>query len=189
MIALADLKALLDEGGTDHDSFLTLQEAAAVEFVQRYTGRYFGASEQAEQIVPGVGTNTLWLADDAAAVASVHESIYPGAAESEILAGDVDGFVIRGRRLVRKGGSVWRRGHEYRVIYTRGYAAGNEPADIRGAVLELVRYRYGQRKAGADGMKSESIGGYSYTLADAKEALSGNAGVMDVLGHWRRIAV
>lgn len=155
MISTALLKTALRIDGTDQDDYLTELEAAAVGFVQRYTDRYFGASESVTRSLRGDDTPVLWLPDHAASSGiAVTEREYPGDTGTTITAGDDDGYVTdrpssldsdKVAALVRSGGHVWERAHEYDVTFTRGYAAGSEPADIRQAVIALVAWWYEQR--------------------------------------------
>lgn len=154
MITTALLKTALRIDGTDQDDYLSELETAAVAFVERYTGRYFGASEEVTRVVGGDGTRVLWLPDHASAVASVAEREYPGDTETVITAGDSDGYEAdrpstldanRVAALFRKGGNVWEEHYEYVVTFTRGYASGSEPSDIRQAVIALVAYWYEMR--------------------------------------------
>jgi hypothetical protein len=65
--------------------------------------------------------------------------------------------------LARHGGVKWTRDYEYAVTYWRGYAAGDEPGDIRQLVLDLLAVKWGIRQSGGEGLRSETIGGYSWT--------------------------
>lgn len=190
MIDLATLKGWLGIPAEDtaHDALLTDLEAMAVEWVERQTGRYFGPPEETVEILRGTGAPRLWLAEPPVSVAEVVEVIHPGGTETVI---DPDGYEIRtgGNEgwLVRRGG-VWWPGYEYRVRYTRGYPAGQEPADIRQLVLDLVALRWSLR--GKDGLQSESIGGYSYTRSAFHIADDGDLksipGALRTIQSWRR---
>lgn len=147
MISLADLKLALRIDGTAEDNYLTALEAAAVAAVERWTGRSFAESGARTEYLTGAGIDRLWLAETPAAdpALTVTEAAYPGAETTAITAADADGYVIRERTLVRRGG-IWHAGYEYAVTYTAGYAAGEEPADIRQAVMQLVGHWYENRE-------------------------------------------
>lgn len=175
MITLPDLKDWLEVEGDEADDLLTSLEARAVEFVERETGRYFGALENVTEILCGDGGGKLRLAEVPTSIpASVQERAYVGADATTITASDDDGYELRTLTLpssnlaylLRKGGCVWARGFEYSVTYERGYAAGDEPGDIRQLVLDLVQVKWAMRDAGGGVFRSESLGPYSYTLAD-----------------------
>lgn len=171
MIALPDLKAALklDPADTSEDAYIGGLESAAVAHVQRATGRRFGATQAAaEFVVEGSGSSTLYLPEYATAVTAVTERHYLGDTGTVILTGASDGWALRvgpgqthGARLLRKGGAVWHRDHEYAVTASVGYAAGQEPADIRQAVTMLVTHWFETRNpVGTVGQE------VAYTLRD-----------------------
>jgi len=59
----------------------------------------------------------------------------------------------------------WTRGMEYFVDYTAGYAT--TPIDLEDICIRLVVNRYNQSKKDGS-IKSESLGDYSYTMADMR---------------------
>lgn len=194
MIDIADLKAWLGnptEAGVD--TLLTSLEARAVDLVQRETERYFGASESHTEILLGNGSTVLWLKERPSALTSVEERLGPGDAWVAVGENDEDGWELRtpssdtaGKRLLRKNGHLWLPNYEYRIIYTFGYAAGDEPPEIRQAVIDLVALKYHER--GREGLRSETIGDYSYTaLADGvgKRDLYAVPGIARILLRWR----
>ena len=150
MIDLPALKRALNipEGYTEHDGYLIGLEAAALASAERRTGGYWGEPQAATPYLEGAGTPDLWLPDHASEVTRVVERLYPNAQETAL---DEGAYALRldpgsthGLRLVRLGG-VWCRGADYAVTYTRGYEAGQEPADIRQAALGLVALWFEQR--------------------------------------------
>lgn len=182
MIELPALKAHLGTDAVradpDRDTVLSSLEAAAVDFVQRETGRYFGASTTFTEYIDGEDDREIWLNEPASSVTSVHERCDIGDVWEEIAEGDSDGWELRDARLLRKGGCVWERGSEYRVIYDFGYAAGSEPGEIRQLVTDLVAHRYRQR--GIEGHASGKLGDYGFTSAD----LDAITGARQVLERW-----
>lgn len=150
MITLADLKLAqrIDVSDTSQDAHITKLEAAAVAFVQRYTGRYFGPPvADAEMVLTGSGSAEMLLADYASAVTAVGNRPYPGGEIAEIGTDATNGWSLRlapgetsSLRLIRHGGSVWDGPVEFVVTATIGYAAGAEPADVRQAVGMLVAH-------------------------------------------------
>jgi hypothetical protein len=194
VIDVADLLAWLgnpsEPGVSD---LLTALEARAVDIVQQETERYFGVSVAHTEYLCGDGTLSLTLDEAPTVITSVDERSVVGGDWTTIAAGDDDGFEIRapvsdsGRAvLLRKGGETWRHGYEYRVVYPFGYTAGQEPGDIRQAVMDLVAFKYNER--GREGLRSETIGDYSYTaLADSmgKRDLLSVPGLMRTLARWR----
>ena len=181
MIDLTDLKAHL--GGDartdpDRDTVLLALEIAAVDFVQRETSRYFAVSTEHTEYIDGEDDRELWLNERPSATTSVHVRAEIGDDWTEILAGDSDGFELRGARLLRKGGAVWERGCEYRIIYDFGYAPGLEPSEIRQLVTDLVAHRWRQR--GIEGHASGRLGDYGFTASD----LEAIPGAREVLDRW-----
>lgn len=193
MIDVSELIDLLD-GATDADTAELVElEKNAVAFIGTQTRRYFGPIEEYAEVLKGTGTQNLWLTDIAvdqipadyydALVVSVVERRYAGNEGTPVL--DFEVRVQDGEaRLVRTNGAVWTKDFEYTVTYWRGYAPGDEPADIRQLVLDLVTTRWNLRDL--EGLKSESIGGYSYTRFEV--------GDLDIeqqatIKAWRRLVV
>lgn len=148
MISVASLKAHLRVTHTADDVYIAELEEAAVGFVERWTGDFYGPEEEVTEIVPGTGLRALWLAQAPAGspvVVTIDETSYPGATATAIADVDDDGFEVRSRKLVRKGGGGWVRGYEYEVTYTRGYAEGAQPEPVRHAVKMLVAHWYHSR--------------------------------------------
>ena len=168
MIDLADLKAWLKVSGSTNNTLLEELERRAVAFVESQTGVQFSFNNAYTTTVPGTGTAVLFLPRaPAGAITEVREIASIGETGTEIVEADDDGFVVRGSRLVRKRGSVWSSEYEYALTYPAGWAAGEEPGDIRQLVMDLVAAKWRQR--GKEGTRSESISGYSYTMADLME--------------------
>jgi hypothetical protein len=195
MIVLADLKVELDIDASDYsfDAYLAALEPRAVAYVEMRTHRYFGPVASVTEYLRGQGIRELWLLNLPATVpTSVIERAYPGATETTITAANTDGFVVRTdvreAWLVRKGGYLWTRDYEYQVTFTRGYAAGDEPGEIRQLVIDLIASRFAMREAGGAGVQSETIGGYSYRLGDFSDGDLSSLGPMasDTITMWTR---
>jgi hypothetical protein len=162
-------------------------EEQAVAYVQRATGRYFGPLGVVTEVLRGSGTGRLWLSesplktgDPAGYVITVEEAYRPGD-EPALL--DADDYAVRASAfegwLERRGGRTWRAGSEYHITYTRGYEEGGEPADIRRYVMAWVARQWSMR--GKEGLQSEQIGGYSYTLSKMSDAEAES-----IIAQWRR---
>ena len=194
MIDVAELKTWLgnpsEPGVTE---LLTALESQAVAVVQRETGRYFGAAVAHTDVVVGDGTGTLRLQERPSAITSVEERRRAGDAWTAIAEGADDGFELRTladvptpSMLLRKNGRTWKRGYEYRVVYTFGYTPGAEPGDIRLAVKQVVSLLYNER--GREGLRGESIGDYSYSVmatAVGRRELASIPGLAETLADWR----
>lgn len=190
MIQINELIHYLGAEDGDDDVILEL-ERNAVAFVETQTGRYFGPLVEATEEIDGSGTGKLWLSE---IPADNPDDDYDGPLVlvsgapigSDALA--VESFALRtkGRDsvLVRTDGETWLSGYEYVVNYWKGYAAGEEPGDIRQLVLDLVSAKW----QGMDDvlLKSETVGGYSYTRFDASD-LAGIVGGQATIDAWRRL--
>lgn len=199
MIKLAELRRML--GGDDvvpvtENANLVALEKAAVEFVQTQTRRYFGPVKDFEEVITGTGAEHIWLRavpvdqpdfDYTSAIVSVDERQYPDSVplaieDFEVL--PLDGEV----QLVRHGGGLWTDGMKYVVTYRMGYEPGTEPADIRQLVKDLVAHRWSSM--GREGLKSETLGGYSYTAFDFDtEDLTGVPGGDATIRAYRRLVI
>lgn len=173
MIALDELKSVLNVTTDTGDADLVALEADTVAYVETATGHTFPAlAEQEPVYISGLGSRNLWLPDTpragvdednvalalADSIVVEHESS-PGA-WTVVPASD---YAVRANRLVHA--SRWALGSDnYRVTYWLGYPPGEEPGDIRRLVIDLITRKYKLR--GHEGMKSESMGGYSYTFGD-----------------------
>lgn len=200
MISLEELKIWLEVASDDSsfDTVLTQLEEAAVAFVQRKTGRYFGPVGQVTERLRGSGGERLWLAEAPTSDPTVVlEYASPGADPVTIDAADAAGFLVRKATgptdtndgwLVRKGGAVWDPCREYEVTYQRGYQEGQEPADIRQVVIGLCALRWGMK--GREGLRSEQRGDQSYAMPAFYVYSDGDLklipGAYSTIELWRR---
>ncbi len=134
-------------GSTDRDGYLKGLERSAVDYLETRSGHYFGEVETGHQEFQiGYGDRELFLLEPptdggTALVVTEHQAV--GDTGVVIVPADDTGYVVRGetgRKIVRKGGAVWLAGHEYELVYDRGYASGKEPARARDFVTKLVVY-------------------------------------------------
>lgn len=146
MIDVGDLR-VHTRARSSEDAYLTALELSAVAYVEKQTGRFFGVAAATTEYIVGSGGVNLWLKEEPAASPTpvVKERVVPGGTATTITAADASGYLIRGMKLVRKAGLGWARGYEYEVAYTRGYASGAEPADIRHLVTIVVAHWYERR--------------------------------------------
>lgn len=175
IVDLDTLKLALDIAETDttDDSILTDLEQRAADFVEEQTGRRWSTPTTRVEYVQGTGTRILYLgghidttveqSGDAPIIALRQRAIAGGEWD------DVDStdFERRADTLVRLDGSAWSRVYEYEATYLDGYV--NPPGDIVALVIDLVSISFGAG-TGAEGVKSESIGDYSYSLDSAVTA-------------------
>jgi hypothetical protein len=194
MLRIEELQMMIP--GLDEEKLEVVAELerAAVAYVETQTRRYFGPLISHTEVVRGNGSSSLYLAHygvDSApddeydlVVAVVDERQYPGndpntVEDYELRA--LDGETV----LMRHAGAPWIRGYEYTVTYTRGYVAGEEPADIRQVVINLVKAAW-ESVTDDENLRSETIGGYSYVAAASNMMDATDKATIDA---WRRLVI
>lgn len=143
MIELADLKKWVGATHEADDDLLADLERRAIAHLESETRRYFGPPAPVTEVLDGPGRDAaLWLSDTPLSDPALQLDVWDGTAWQVVAADDY---------TVDVAGSLyhsdaWQRGRRlYRATYHRGYAPGQEPADIRGAVLQLVHLWYVNR--------------------------------------------
>lgn len=190
MISISKLQAAVPKAVGKDPLLLGDLIARAVAFVQTQTRRYFGPVQEATEWVPGSNSRHLYLSDvaipnDDGALVLIEERAYPGGSPTEI---EASGYVVRHgdhiSYLVRAGnGAKWTAGLEYAVTYERGYDTDAGPADIEALIIELVAHKL--KFTGKEGMRSESISGYSFTRF-GDDDLDAINGAKSTLSAWKR---
>ncbi len=168
IVALDDLKRALQipETDTSDDQFLIDLEARASAWVNEQTERRWNPPASKKEIVqPKGGSRFLRLnghIDDVdGTVALRRRAIYGGSWETV----EDSEFEREGDKLVSLAG-YWTRGFDYEATYLDGWTIA--PEDIQDLVIDLVSIAY--FSIGDEGVKSETIGDYSYTLDTAVTA-------------------
>lgn len=141
----------------DADAATAIKTACAV--VANYVER--AITENAEVVrVNGTGRSSLPLPEwPITAVRSVVEN-------GGTVAASAYGISPQGS-LIRLDGSVWRAGlMNVTVDYTHGWPANAVPADLKTVALRVARRVLLSIGDDIGGKRSETIGEYSYTLAD-----------------------
>ena len=139
MISLAQLRLATKVRGTSQDPYLKGLELAAVDFLNAKSDRYYGPVEAGfREYLIGHGTTVLILEELPGGTLTVTEHVLAGDTGTVIVAGDDDGYLVRDRQLVRRGGHRWVPGYEYEAQYDRGYESGKEPARARQFVTGCV---------------------------------------------------
>lgn len=181
MIEIDDLRYALNTGDltAEETIFLTDLEKRAVAFVERTTGRHFGATQTFTEILDGKGNDTLWLNEAPGSITTVEERARAGDAWSVIT-----DFELRGARVIRTDGKVWTSSYEYRVTYDFGYAAGSEPGEIRQLVIDLVKLKYDERCTNI-ALSSEALADERYTRDAFTSKLESIPWVRETLDAWR----
>lgn len=165
MIDLADLKTWLGVSGTTHDAALTALEERAVAIVERSLDWYFGPPRPAVEILDGTNTWRMFLRQPPVGgevVLSTRSSVRDPWREIEAVDWEIDG-----RGLYCAPGHLWARGRRnFRAEYEEGFS--EPPGDVVQLVYDLVAGIWKRR--GSEGLLSERIGDYNYTLADVQRS-------------------
>ena len=186
IVSYQDLRDWLGLGSDVDVALITELEVRAVAFIEGETGRFFGATGTTHtEYLAGTGAVALYLKETADTLTSVEERQQPGDTWTAIASADADGWEQRGHRLLRKGGSVWVKGYEYRVIYDFGYTAGSEPQTIKQLVRDLVKLKYDERLLNV-AVTSEAVGPERYTRAEFAADVANLAWVKAILDRFRR---
>ena len=145
---------------------MELLSSYALEYIERETHRPFRSPAEVTEILPGTGNNRLWLTQP---VIGPSEE-YPMTIEryrNTSTPTEISEFTVRGRSVLTVNGGHWDRASDYHVTYYGGFT--QLPLDIEREVFDLVRWRLGNLDDASAGMKSESIGDYSYTRGAVEE--------------------
>jgi hypothetical protein len=198
MIPLDELRTYLglpEDDDTEAAVLLEL-ERNALAFVQTQARRYFGPPAPVTEYLAGTGSRSLWLSDvplepeepadpedDPTPRVLVLDLNHAAAAATPLEDFDLRVADERDAALVRHGALRWSPLREYAVTYQRGYREGEEPGDIRQLVLDLVSVKFALR--GSEGLRSESMGGYSYTRIGETD-MDAATGGWATIHAWRR---
>jgi len=169
--------------------------AAATEWMQSQTGRYFGEPKEVDEVVSGDNDATLWLREEPyvdESLAGPLEVFEAAGIGADMVALDEEGFVTRGRKLVRTGYRRWWSSREYRLVYWVGYPLDAGPADVREAVAQLAMWMWGEMATGvAGGVREEKLGDYAYKIGGtgAQRIFEDVPMLASVVAAWRRIPV
>jgi ABC-type cobalt transport system substrate-binding protein len=176
VIELKDLREWANvKTGTEHDLLLVALEARVVQFAQKTTGRFFGATESVTEIRSGADRPILYLNDEPTSgeVESVEIRTGLGGTWTELEETD---YEVDGRRLVRLSEAGWPKGTlNLRIVYDRGYEAGSEPGDIRQLVLGIATAMY--------------KGGRTDPADLPENFLNQVAGAKETIERWRELSV
>lgn len=153
----------LDSGTIDTDRAELFLELAGGE-VRAFTGRTFDAVEDEQVILDGTGTSVLELPE--APVRDVTEVLEAyGTDDVEALDGPDSASPVwewRASGVLRRvdGGVFTDRSRWYAVTFDHGFAVA-VPDEVRSVVLRMAARTYNN----PDGIRQETIGRYSYTVA------------------------
>lgn len=201
MIDYPTIKAYLKLPDDSDQALLQALETRVQSHLEGRLDLYLGPPEDVTWRLDGTGTDRLWLpqpvaVEDPQTVPTFETADGVGGWDAVVGAdvelGDID--PTRGRQqpvyALSHGDLVtWPSGRRnVRVTTRRGYEAGAEPGELVQLALGVIGVIYGQ--AGHEGMRSESIGDYSYTRAtggdDFDDAILGVPGAASTISRWRR---
>jgi hypothetical protein len=165
----------------------------ALAFIESQTRRAFGLPATVTEFLSGNGSRILRLPEPPAVPDSdgeidlVEERAYPGAPAAIVPLEEIQ-VRLSGNNayLARLGGPIWCQGFEYAVTYRHGYELDHGPKDIEQLLIDLIALRLAFR--GKDGMRSETIGGYSYTRFGEGD-LDSIDGAWATVRAWRRLVL
>lgn len=185
LVSLSEIKEALDISTTEHDAKLNGYINRATDIIETYCKRRFLTQVYTEEIYNG-GGQYLQLRNFP--VTSLGSIKFRGGAfnspawsdlDSSMYTLDTDGGKNTGL-LFLDGGFSYGQGN-FQATYTAGYATTADiPGDVKEACIELVAYLFGRRKA-TPGLKSETLGRYSYTI-DSPNTTSTGRGILKMLG-------
>lgn len=160
MITAAAARAFLNSPATDDPLLTGIIERATIT-LERDLG-YYLRTPAAREIYASGGSGLIVVADDVideAEATPINVAILNGSSEFEVV--DVADYRRIGRRFIHR--TTWPAGYaNIRLSYYAGYALDTGPGELRDLLLRLVALRY--RDAGSDGVQSETLSDYSYTL-------------------------
>lgn len=162
LATLEDLRLFMDDPTIDPTRAALFLKIASGE-VRGYCGQLFDPVEQEEILLDGKGSSVLLLPElPVTDVAEVLE-ISSGSTWTTLNGPDVESPVYEWNEdgILRRtdGGVFARRFRAYRVVYSHGYPATPDP--VWTAVLRAAARGFDH----PDGMRQETLGRYSYTVA------------------------
>lgn len=162
MLTLDEVKDWLEITDSADDDRLEALMNRAIEAVQRELDWYFGEPRATSETLDGTGRASLYLRQPPAdGEVAVYERTGP-TYSWEVL--ETTEYENDGRGLHHR--SQWTRGHRnYRADYLEGF--DSPPGDVQQLTLDLIDAKW--NADGHTGIRSESLGRYSYTLADLQE--------------------
>lgn len=186
LVTLADLKTLLGITGVAEDAYLTLMCGIASDIVEKFCGRVFTKTTYPDEIYEGTGNHRLVLRQSP--IVSITSIKYrtgtPGTPQWQTI-DDAFYYTNGDTGIVYMDNHFFGQGNSYAVTYEAGYTT--IPSDLQMAVALIVG-QYRATKGQASGMKSETLGEYSYTKfeqkAQATDIIS-SLGVDVMLSNYR----
>lgn len=179
IIELADLKTFLGITGTSEDDLLQIYLDATNEFVGQYCKRTFEETEYTQELYDGTGHVALNLRNYP--IVEVEEVLVETEEVTERTDVGEEGYYIQNADWgILYNDDLWSRGRgNVQVTYTAGYDASSMPAGLKLAAYKIAAYMRNTGKR--TGIRSESLGSYSYSLSAESNSL--NNVIPDILAN------
>lgn len=195
LVTLNEVKEALDISGADHDAKLNGYINRATDLIEAYCQRRFLSTVYSNELYSGNGTQFLPLRNYPVSTLTSLESMTGDFASPAWDSIDSSSYTLKTEGGKDQGIiymiSRFHKGVDnFRVNYTAGYATQDAiPNDLREACIELVNYFFSRRRA-TPGVKSETLGRYSYTMSDMTTGgLIKGLGLDAILDLYRTVAV
>lgn len=197
LITTANYKIWKGISSTSYDTRIAVYIAQAQSFADTYTGRVLEEQEDIVETMDGTGGPYLFLRN--APISSVSSVVQlSGSSESTIPSSQYRFATNEDSRssICRVSSAdwscpskypTWQRGClNWRVTYTAGYTVDSIPANLERVLYMLVDVIFDAsiRDIGSGDVQSESLGSYSYTLANAVEK---SERIRSLLGPYVRL--
>jgi len=184
LISLADLKEALSITGTSDDALLTNIINRATDIIERYcNGRRFASTTYTNEEYDGTGTNYINLKHYPITSLTAYEKNTGslGNPNWEALESDYITYLGDEGQVYYELGPFERGVKNYRFSYVAGYST--IPNDLQQACITLCSYLKNVTKG--TGLRSESLGEYSYTKEEDVNATIKNLGLDEILDVYK----
>lgn len=164
IVSLEELQAYLGDAPATDDDLLTALldnvEALYERATLRDVGFYKAAAEGVTEVLDGTGSPRLYLAYPIATLTSIALGY---SAEDALDVSDpaVVSYAVGSRVVARTDGDGFGKARQPRYVHVVYDHQGNVPADAKLPIMEVVASVY--RGRGSEGIRSETIGDYSYS--------------------------
>ena len=189
LCGLANVKIYLGVSETTYNYLLNLLIAAVSEATEKYCNREFASASHVEYH-DGLGLDYIMVKNPPiTAIASLYDDPNREYNADNLLDAD-DAYIYYGDegRVQLVNGRIFYDGSKnVKVTYTGGYSA--IPDDVEQAAIHLTAKLFNISRKRADGLASESLGSYSYSLASTRNLIIGDGLVETLLGAYRIPAI
>ena len=161
LTTLNEIKDYLDITRSDDtwDTVLGALQDVAEKRIQQYCREEFTAQAYTEYHDGRGLSKIVLLHRPVNSITSIHDDLDREYGDNELVDSDDYTFYPNTGIVVKDGGTFQDGTRNVKVIYNAGYTT--IPADVEGAVWQLVAYYWNEMRAGADGIDNERIGDYT----------------------------